>query len=201
MPVRSHRARTLARIVACLTALVLSGGGVTVARAQSLGDLAKQEEQRRKAVKPSKKVYTNSDLGPDGTRPTPPAGQTLGPGGQDTGDTPEPAQAPSAPKVDDPGEPELEKTEEYWRGRIEAARADLQRNELFADALQSRINALSTDFVNRDDPAQRGMIAEDRLRALAELERVQDTIAKLRQQILDIEEEARRAGIPPGWIR
>ena len=29
---------------------------------------------------------------------------------------------------------------------------EVSRNETFAEALQSRINALSTDFVNRDDP-------------------------------------------------
>ena len=36
-----------------------------------------------------------------------------------------------------------------------AARAAQQRSQMFAAALQSQINALTTDFVNRDDPAQR----------------------------------------------
>ena len=37
------------------------------------------------------------------------------------------------------------------------------------EALQSRVNALSTDFVNRDDPFQRAKIAEDRQKALSEM--------------------------------
>ena len=41
-----------------------------------------------------------------------------------------------------------------------AARESLRRNEVFQEALQSRIHALSADFVNRDDPYQRAKIGE-----------------------------------------
>jgi hypothetical protein len=33
------------------------------------------------------------------------------------------------------------------------------------------------------------------------MERVQAEIVQYRKQIADIEEEARKAGIPPGWLR
>ena len=36
---------------------------------------------------------------------------------------------------------------------------------------------------------------------LAELERVRTEITQFQKSITDIEEEARRAGIPPGWLR
>lgn len=91
--------------------------------------------------------------------------------------------------------------EAYWRRRITEARAALERSQIFADALQSRINALTTDFVNRDDPAQRAQIELERQRAIAELERVKKEIAEHTQAIADIEEEARKAGVPPGWLR
>jgi SMC interacting uncharacterized protein involved in chromosome segregation len=81
------------------------------------------------------------------------------------------------------------------------ARTELSRNEIFLEALQSRVNALNTDFVNRDDPAQRQVLANDRQRALAEMERVRGEIDKLKKQIAEIEEEARQAGVPPGWLR
>ena len=172
--------------------------GVFTASAQPLGDIAKKEQQRRKTTKSSSKTLTNSDLGPGGTRatplppPPPPASQIAGPGGST-----EPAGT-TEPQGD---EKDPRQTEEYWRERIEAVRAELQRNEMFLEALQSRINALSTDFVNRDDPAQRTVIANDRQKALAELERTKGLVQKLTQQIADIEEEARQAGVPPGWIR
>lgn len=175
--------------------LALAVSGATVAFAQSLGEVAKKEEHRRKTTKAAGKVYTNKDLGPEGTKPAPaplpPASTTAGPGGSEQA-------APAAEKTD---EQDPKKTEKYWRDRIEAANAELQRNQLFLDSLQSRVNALNTDFVNRDDPAQRAMIANDRQTALAEMDRVRQAIETLKKQIVDIEEEARQAGVPPGWLR
>jgi hypothetical protein len=72
---------------------------------------------------------------------------------------------------------------------------------MFQEALQSRINALSTDFVNRDDPAQRSVIAADRQKAMAELDRVKQESAELQKAIAAIQEEGRRAGAPAGWLR
>jgi hypothetical protein len=81
------------------------------------------------------------------------------------------------------------------------ARDQLQRAQTFAEALQTRVNSLSTDFVNRDDPAQRDMIAADRQKTLAELERVKQDIATQQKAIAAIQDEARKAGIPAGWVR
>ena len=72
---------------------------------------------------------------------------------------------------------------------------------MFAEALQSRINGLTTDFTARDDPAQRAVVANDRQKALAELDRVKNDITQQTKAIADIQEEARRAGVPPGWLR
>jgi hypothetical protein len=179
--------------VLALAALTCGASG---AAAQSLGDVAKKEQRRRETSKPAGKVYTNKDLAPatetppSTAAPAAPASQTAGPGGA------EPAASPATTDEQDP-----RKSEDYWRKRIETARAEISRNELFLEALQSRVNALSTDFVNRDDPAQRGTIAADRLKALAEMERVKAAIEQQKQQVAAIEEEARQAGVPPGWLR
>jgi hypothetical protein len=81
------------------------------------------------------------------------------------------------------------------------ARDALRRSQMFAEALQTRINALSTDFVNRDDPAQRDQIAGDRQSSLAELERVKSDIAAQQKAIQTIRDDARKAGVPAGWVR
>jgi hypothetical protein len=93
------------------------------------------------------------------------------------------------------------KDEAYWRGRITAVREELRRDEVFRDALQVQINGLAGDFAGRDDPAQRAAIADERQKKLAEMERLSAEIEKAKKAILDIEEEARRAGVPPGWLR
>jgi hypothetical protein len=72
---------------------------------------------------------------------------------------------------------------------------------MFAEALQSRVNGLTADFTARDDPAQRAVVANDRQKALAELDRVKNDIVQQTKAIADIQEEARRAGVPPGWLR
>jgi len=97
--------------------------------------------------------------------------------------------------------PEDQKDETWWRNRILQAREAQRRAESFAAALQSQINGLTTDFVNRDDPYQRAKLADNRLKALGELQRVTGEIEQAKKDITDIEEEARRANVPPGWLR
>ena len=63
------------------------------------------------------------------------------------------------------------------------------------------INGLTADFTARDDPYQRAQIADERQKALAELDRVKQDIEKAKKAITDIEEDARKANVPAGWIR
>jgi predicted secreted protein len=169
------------------------------ARAQSLAEIAKKEADRRKAsgaqAKPTpRKVYTNDDLKAvpppsPGTLPAPPAADAKA------------DAAKAAAEKDAQKKPADEKGEEYWRGRMAQAREELRRDEMFREALQTRINSLTNDFAARDDPYQRAQLADDRQKALAEMARVTQEIDDLKKRIADIEEEARQAGVPPGWIR
>ena len=167
--------------------------------AQSLADISRAEEQRRKTVKAPSKVYTNKDLGNVPTLPAPPAdGSTPPTDAADAKDakaedTAKPATGatPAAPVKD----------QAYWSGRVKELQTQLERDRAFAEALQSRINALTTDFENRSDPAQRAVVEQDRNRALAELERLNQAIQNDQKAIADLEDEARRSGVPPGWLR
>ena len=164
---------------------------VHVAGAQSLGAVAEKEEARRKRVAGRGKIYTNESLKAGGEAPPPAKSRPPAAGAQ------KPAQ--EAPKTD--SEADRKKDEAHWRGRITKARQGLDRARMFREALQTRINSLTADFTARDDPAQRAVLANDRQKALAELERVSAEITALEKEIRDIEEEARKAGIPPGWLR
>jgi hypothetical protein len=212
-----------------LRALAIAAAAIAVlgrpVAGQSLADIAKKEEERRKAVKsaaPAKtakdndktqKTLTNKNLVPSepGTPPPSPSPAQPAPAaeGQAPSHThaaedkahaaaPQTPNAAQAPATSDAG---AAKDEKYWRGRMVTARGNLQRQELFLEALQSRVNALTTDFVNRDDPAQRAQIAADRQKALAEMEAVRKDIEQAKKQIADLEEEARKAAVPPGWLR
>jgi hypothetical protein len=168
---------------------------------QSLGDLARQEAERRKSIKTEAKSFTNKDV------PKAPAAVAISAAPADP--TLHAGKPASRPDTAGPGtatdatpvENERPKDEAYWSGRRKALLEQLDRNQTYADALQSRINALTTDFVNRDDPAQRAVIANDRQKAVAELNRLKHTILDDKKAIAEFEEEARRAGVPPGWLR
>ena len=84
---------------------------------------------------------------------------------------------------------------------MQSALEQLDRDRLYAEALQSRINALTTDFTARDDPAQRALIGQDRDKAVAELDRLKKVIQDDKDAVTAVEEEARHAGVPPGWLR
>jgi len=67
--------------------------------------------------------------------------------------------------------------------------------------MQSRINGLTADFAARSDPAQRAVIDADRKRALSELDGLQKSIKDDQKALADLDEEARKASVPAGWLR
>lgn len=204
---------TIMKRVLAITALMVLGVAALAAAqtavstgTKPLADVAKDEEARRKTVRKPAKVYTNTDLRPDFARtvPSPPSvagtgdGANATPGNATPGNATPSNSTPSAPAT--AAKPDA-KDQAYWSGRMKEARSQLSRAQIFADSLQSRINALTTEYVNRDDPAQRSKIESDKNTALAELERVKKELETYAKAIKAIEDEARRAGVPSGWLR
>ena len=177
-----------------LLVVALLGVWASPAAGQSLAAVARKEEARRKDIKHSSRVITNKDLRQVASVPTP------------VTPSPAPTAAPApdaAAPADKPPDEEAqrEQDEQAWRQKMADARVALERSQMYADALQSKINALWADFTARDDPAQRAQIELERKRAIAEQERVKGEVETQKKAIADLEEEARKAGVPPGWIR
>jgi len=150
----------------------------------TLADMSRREAVRRQIAAKPMRVYTVVGV-PDETPPavTPPvAGEKI-------------AAPTLATKSEAPHD------EAWWRARMDVAREARERDQVLSDAVQSRINALTSDFINRDDPAQKQQIASQRLRALEELDRLKKQIVEDDKAINAIIEDARQKNIPPGWIR
>ena len=158
----------------------------------SLAEAARREAIRRQIVPRSTASLNNVGQPPETGAPA--AAVTLPP----RPDEPPPA---AAAKVEPPAQLEPPRDEKWWRGRMAAARSTLERDEFLAASVQTRINSLQADVVNRDDPAQQAMLRQQLGKALNELERLQKQIEADRKAIADIQVEARRAAVPPGWIR
>jgi hypothetical protein len=191
--------------VSALLSCTLFLSFATCLRAQSLADVAKKEQERRQAVKEPGKTYTNKDL-PAVSHAAPPADSAQPKGDTDGGDKEKDKKDATAKDdagkgKDDAKTADTPKDQKYWTERMTTLRTTLSRDQMYADALQSRINGLTTDFVNRGDPLQRAVIGQDRQKALDELGRLKDVIIKDGQAITDAEEEARRSNVPQGWLR
>jgi hypothetical protein len=201
-------------LTGCAVLALVAFAVPALAQTPSLGDIAKKEQERRKGSKQPAKVYTNEDLKAVPGAPATETGSSDGaPAVAAPADSAQAASADSGQKEakaadkdaksadKDAGAPPDAKDEEAWHTRMTGARDEQRRNEVFAEALQSRINALTTDFAARDNPVERTQIADERQKALAELERVKNDIEKNKKTIAEIEEAARKAGVPPGWLR
>jgi hypothetical protein len=175
-------------------------GGIWIAplAAQSLGDIAKKEGERRETIKVPAKTYTNKDLQPAPNASAPAAGAS-----DKTGDSAPDAKADGGAKSDKGKDDvkESAKDKAYWSDKLKGLQQQLDRDQGYATALQSRINSLTTDAVNRDDPIQRGLLERERQKAVAELNRLTKAVTDDQKAISDLLEEARRAGVPAGWLR
>src|SRR3979490_1924799 len=141
-----------------VSALLLSLGATAgPLAAQSLADVARKEQDRRKAIKKPAKVLTNKDLGAPlpatGTAATP---VTSTPGSTDA-DKSKPRGNGADKKAVEPA-----KDQASWSGRAKDLQTQLDRDQTFAVAMQSRINALTTQYTNQADPAQQALLASDR---------------------------------------
>jgi hypothetical protein len=168
-----------------------SGGAVS---AQSLGELARQETERRNTILTPAKVMTEADLKPAGTvmpssvATTPPAATA--------------AAAVPAPSINTPPEAKyVARDASYWLNRMRDLETKQDHFRLQAAALQNRVDSLTSDFASTWDRFRRGTIESERQRIRTERDLVAADLAATTKQIFDFEEEARRSNVPPGWLR
>jgi hypothetical protein len=157
----------------------------TGAQGQSLAELAKKEKERRAGIQDKAPVITDRDLGP-GRIPTLPseAETTEGEGAAS-------AQAAGTEAAGEQKNPADEaKTREHWQKRVEAA--------------QKKITDLETQL-NSPELAWGGGMRTDvnplGQRNLSQRQELEGKLAQARAELDAIREEARRAGVPAGWVR
>ena len=150
------------------------------AAAQSLGEVAERTTKERKGK--GGKVYTNDDLGAEHGAPQPSVAATA-------------TEAPKPAPTMDPAQ--------RWRRDAKARRDAITRAEGKVAAAQARVESLLVDLnpTNVMDPNRLQTLEADRAKAAADLEAAKDELAKARQALEDLEEEARKSGVPPGWLR
>jgi hypothetical protein len=147
-------------------------------------------------------VFTNEDLPaqPDAVPSPSPAPAGAGRGSVTVLGA---AGAPRAAPIPSAGPVSPDTTEPYWRERAMERRKAVERAEQRVPPLEQRIAELRNDRnpTNLMDPNREQNRRAQLAQAIADLERAKADVERAKQAVADLEEEARRKSIPPGWLR
>jgi hypothetical protein len=164
--------------------------GVVSSSAQSLADVARKEETRRKNIKAPSKVYTDADV------------EKFAPvtaSAQQAATTVTPLDANGAP-VQSATADGLPTDEAGWRSRMQNARDGLDRDKLLLSALeQQAMRAALRKTSGGGEASEAG--GDDVAARAAEIKRLKAQMDSNRAVLANAEEDARRAGVPAGWVR
>lgn len=95
-----------------------------------------------------------------------------------------------------------QRTKEDWQKMINEAKQSVNKWEMKTRELQSELNKLTNDYYAWDDVAYReGVIKPNMDKTAKELENAKAELEKAKERILELEEEARKSGALPGWLR
>jgi hypothetical protein len=166
--------------------VLLFSASVATAAAQSLGEVAARTAKERKGK--GGKVYTNDDLGAEHANIANP-GATSATAAADTSAS----TAAPAPTMD---------PAQRWRRDAKLRRNAIAGAEANVAGLQSRLDALMTDRdpTNVMDPNRLQTLEAEKVKVRAALDAAKDELAKARQALEDLQEAARKAGVPAGWL-
>jgi DNA repair exonuclease SbcCD ATPase subunit len=174
----------LRRSTGLVLVLLLAGS----AFADDLAALAKKEKERRAKLGKATPVYTEAD------------GKT-GSGGSVTTLPPSAAPAPAS----NPGQsPEEQKA--TWKSRADAARAEIEAAESRLRQLEQEYAAYREDMAEVpaaeiQDPMRLQKREARMVEMRAGLEQQRRIVANAKKSLSVLEDAARAAGVPPGWLR
>ena len=186
----------------------------SLATAQSLGDVARQERQKRaKETKKPVKVVTNEDFPAPAEEPKPAT-----PLSESEAAPPESAEQPAAQPTEQPAaqtateeaapppaeeqKPEdKQKTRDYWQGRFRAAKQRIADAEELQRLAEDELSLLQIQQARELSPDAQADL-EARVKAKkAELETRRATTAKARKALEDLEKEFKDSGAPEEWSK
>lgn len=155
--------------------------------------LKKEEEERRKKLEKQKKkktvVITNETLKQYGERKKT-SDSTKKP---DVKSNPDASQKPE--KVDPM------QTKEYWQNLKKNLEKQIRELTQQIEIDQLELNRLSTEYLINDLPLEKQAIKERKDELARLLESQKKRLKGLQAEYDSLPEKARKAGIPPGWLR
>jgi len=193
--------------IAALLAIAGWGAGFALAQespsSDSLADLARQAKAQRAKSHAKPKVYTNEDI--EALPPLPMVTTDVKPGEQAARETSGDKAERLSLKPGPAGAGSEKRGEEYFRDRMGHLEERLELDQRELTVLQQRLG--QSRMMYYSDPVQ-GLLQSSGPTAMSDVHSLQDQIeakqaavAKDREAIDDLQEELRRAGGDPGWLR
>ncbi|MEJ2246134.1 MAG: hypothetical protein P8Y80_08695 [Acidobacteriota bacterium] len=174
----------------------------SIGYAQSLADIADKEKERREEIKQTPEAITNDQI-PEYTgsisTSTPIEIQSAE---TDSEQSEEDAETADQEKKIDPDEPVdfMGRPESYWRETMTAAHKKVKELENEANVLTLRMNDLQTQFYNVDDGFSREATQKEIQKTYYEQDLNKENLAKAKDELEDLEKDARKSGALPGWF-
>lgn len=166
-----------------VAALALTAGLAQGSPEESLGEVARRNREKQKGVSRPARVYTVEDLRVRDSNP--PQSEASAPAGEDAASTSEL----------DRERDERRALEEKWRARFDQARQRIKEAE--SRAWRTVIRPVVVGGTASGMIAGKAVIVPMAVREFVETEELRAA----RKGLEDLEEELRRAGLPPGWGR
>jgi hypothetical protein len=186
--------------------LILTGllAGIAAAQSDSLADAARKHKQQQAGKPVAAKIYTNDNLPATETISTvgAPASDTAATAptdGQTTADGSTPTTKDGAKPADDTKT--RQKTWEDWRDKIQKQKASVEQMQKENEEIDRQYKLTSGNYYNS---AQQRLydgaaMAKEDAAYKQQLEQKKKAIDDAKQKIDDLQEEARRAGVPSGY--
>lgn len=157
-----------------------------------LAALARKEKERRAKVAKPAKVLTEEELKEAAAKETGAVTTVTPVTGGSSG-------APAAAEVDESGR-------EFWKGRMEAARKGVTEAQAKLADMQAELERFRSDLtVVPADEAQDPLRLQKRAAKIGEMTRAVEAqraaVDAAKRAVAELEEQARREGVPAGWLR
>ena len=192
------------RLVLNVGVMLIFVVGLSFAEDSPLVKAAKREKERRAKVK-SEKTFTNKDIEDfkAKNKDSEPDAQGENQADQVNGTQGEQTEAQPADQ-DQTTEPESDsaKDEQYWRDKYAEIAQNMKESEEKVQRLQEEMNGLRIAYyAEQDGVAGRPKINSEIEKQFDEIEAAKKELEESKQALENLEEDARKAGVPPGWVR
>jgi len=189
--------KTKTLILAAVGLLILLAS--SVASAQSLGDLARQERAKRaKETKKAVKVVTDEDLPP---RPAEEPKATTSPSESAEQAGEQPAEQATEPPAEEPKPEDKQKTRDYWQGRFKAAKQRIADAEELQRLAEDELSLLQIQQARELSPDAKSDLDAQVKAKSAEVDDKRAQTAKAQKALEDLEKDFKESGAPEDWSK